>query len=812
MVNMKKLTRYSCLFVAIMMIVVCGHISSSSAAELNVGYLEKLSGFYYDDNKADWTYVQSASRTTNNGTSVDFRLIAWGNKTELVCFPEMRFYVKEKDQKSIIIKSATFIVDGNMFDLTLKELDLTGVQGVYFNMTSDAVPMLKSFINAENIYLFLHIDDTQTISLLLSEDETNPLRRFAEDMLYLDYLHNITSTELQYESEYKTDTPIESLVFGDGNDDTNPFQNVATGDGWKEYNLGEIGVRVFLPSDYDAYTRGMDANDPVLAGSGLTPERVDQLLVESNEYLESFSSDNSKQVIVTMIGNQLSDFSDMSDDGLMALFSWILPALEGQGVKILDKDVYSNDQQKYLRSYQEIPTDSGTFYRIQYYTVFNLQAINLIYVTDIPLDDDQKKFMESVVDRAVYSKETSAIGINSFSQDPQSFTYTENSDGSLSITGYTGITPNLAIPSEINGKPVTSLTEMEKNNFVANVLIPDSITQITGNPFAKFSALKSVTIRENHPQYIVDDGILYSKDKNEIICYPAGRAKDSFAIPGTVKTIGKEAFYGNDALKQLTLPEGLAKIGDNAFFGVDSVKSIRLPASITYIGSNPFYGMSDLEEIEVAGDNKRYGVNQGALYDQEQNVLIVFPHNKVVDSFDFQEGITAIGDNAFGWNSSTCTITFPDTITYIGDGAFFDCASMKFTNIPSSVEYIGPTAFASCVFDTITIPGTVKSMGNSCFNSAKLNGVTIENGVTQLPLGMFVACDGLTSMTLPESIESIGNFAFRKCENLEWINIPAAVKDIGESTFEDDTKLTVQVVQGSYGEKYCKQNGISYTY
>ena len=137
---------------------------------------------------------------------------------------------------------------------------------------------------------------------------------------------------------------------------------------------------------------------------------------------------------------------------------------------------------------------------------------------------------------------------------------------------------------------------------------------------------------------------------------------------------------------------------------------------------------------------------------------------------------------------------------------------MIFTNFPVAIEYLGAMAFSSSGLESATIPGTIKTFDRSCFNSAALKTIEICPGVSEIPLGAFVGCDGLTEVTIPETVVNIGNFAFRSCSNLKSVNIPASVTSIGENVFENDTQLTVKVAKGSAGETYCKQNNISYQY
>ena len=92
---------------------------------------------------------------------------------------------------------------------------------------------------------------------------------------------------------------------------------------------------------------------------------------------------------------------------------------------------------------------------------------------------------------------------------------------------------------------------------------------------------------------------------------------------------------------------------------------------------------------------------------------------------------------------------------------------------------------------SITIPGSVASIGEYAFRDcSSLTSVTIENGVTSIGESAFSCCSGLTSITIPDSVTSIGDWAFYDCSNLTGIAIPDSVTSIGECAFYDCSSLT----------------------
>ena len=161
------------------------------------------------------------------------------------------------------------------------------------------------------------------------------------------------------------------------------------------------------------------------------------------------------------------------------------------------------------------------------------------------------------------------------------------------------------------------------------------------------------------------------------------------------------------------------------------------------------------------------------------------------------EGVTSIGSYAFFGCASPTGVTIPDGVTSIGDWAFGCCESLKSVTIPASVTNIGYHAFASCksltgiwvdesnshyssdasgvlfskdkitlvqcpgAFKNYSIPDSVTSIGDWAFHGCRsLTSVTIPDGVMSLGMGTFSDCDSLTRVTIPDSVTSIGDEVF----------------------------------------------------
>jgi len=131
-----------------------------------------------------------------------------------------------------------------------------------------------------------------------------------------------------------------------------------------------------------------------------------------------------------------------------------------------------------------------------------------------------------------------------------------------------------------------------------------------------------------------------------------------------------------------------------------------------------------------------------------------------------------------------------DTLTVIPDRAFEGCKILVGITIPNSVKSIGNYAFNGCSgLTSIIIPNNVTSIGESAFSGSGLTSIIIPNNITSIEFGTFISCINLTSVIIPNSVTSIKNCAFQDCTSLSSVTIPSSVKSIGAATFEDCTRL-----------------------
>lgn len=91
-----------------------------------------------------------------------------------------------------------------------------------------------------------------------------------------------------------------------------------------------------------------------------------------------------------------------------------------------------------------------------------------------------------------------------------------------------------------------------------------------------------------------------------------------------------------------------------------------------------------------------------------------------------------------------------------------------------------------------------------------IKSVTIPEGITSIGEYAFYGCKTVTKLSVANTVESIGRYAFRNCAGLTNVEIPSSVTEIGASAFENCTAVTLRVAHGTYAHEYAEANGISF--
>lgn len=428
-------------------------------------------------------------------------------------------------------------------------------------------------------------------------------------------------------------------------------------------------------------------------------------------------------------------------------------------------------------------------------------------------------------------------------------TYIVSKDESVSMVVPATISGNVIIPSEIDLKDKQYfITSIDKDIFadcvnLTSVEIPSSVTNVAVDAFNSCSKLESVKV-DNNTNYSSQDGILYNKSKTAFVCIPKA-IKGAVSIPNGITTISSSLFQGRNKITSVELSNSVKSIENNAFYNCSGLTNIKIPSGIMSISENAFYGCDSIRTATMPTLALEY-------IEKSKLQSIVINGGAHIGDREFYEcsnltsialnSVMHIGDQAFYNCNNLTRIDIPSIITSIGSNSFYGCSNstgVYITDIESwcAIEFANaqanPLTFAHKLYlndklvTNLEIPNTVESIGDYAFNGCiGLTEIKLPSNITSIGIGAFAGCENIKTATMPtiaissinksklQSViinggSTINSGVFTNCNNLVSIEISSSVTSIGTSVFSGCDKLgSIQVNENNIN--YSSLDGILY--
>ena len=398
------------------------------------------------------------------------------------------------------------------------------------------------------------------------------------------------------------------------------------------------------------------------------------------------------------------------------------------------------------------------------------------------------------------------------------YTYDENPDET-----YLRGAKNIIFGSEVENIPASLV---QYNELITEITIPASVKSIEKYAFAENYSLNTVnlpaSVENIHPTAFYNtpwanaiydaapDGPYYIG--TTLVEYKGEMPENTVVNVKEGTTTIAEHALSHPNLVRVTLPESLKEIGENAFYG-SGVESITIPENVENIGANAFWECSNLKTVtwnaidcKTKGDIFMYG-------------------NYNIETFIFGNKVKSIPDKLCQGFENLTQIELPSSIETIGAQAFA-ASGLQSLVIPANVSYIGRGAFGVCenlktltwnavncridvcAIDDGPFEEEYHDMSSSIFFYSPISTVTFSNNVVRIPAYMLNNQDELKSVTLPQSLEHIGAYAFGGTR-LTTISIPSKVSYIGKNAFGIYSLKSFDVAEAN--TTYASKSGILFT-
>lgn len=409
--------------------------------------------------------------------------------------------------------------------------------------------------------------------------------------------------------------------------------------------------------------------------------------------------------------------------------------------KKLSPELNAINTAKNINTMKSVLTTYATELGIDLSKLDKIEDDNAVYSAMIGIYDTKEEVVSAY--KAAIMNATPCIIENAVCNE-NDYTYTVSNTGInavATITGYTGSDACILLPNSLGGYPVRSIaaSAFSEKTLLKGVFIPDNITTIGGKAF-----------------YNCDD-------------------LEKIEFPRELTSISDYMFYNCDKLNEVKIGDYVNRIGKSAFYECKSLKEINLPERLTSIGAHAF-GKSGLKHID-ASNVTSYGTTLiiTGSGEPDEYTSSAFANCVNLESAVLSPNLATVPMEIFENCTSLKSVTIPSSVTMIDKYAFSGCTSLKEVHIESiadwcKIDFTCPFWYSNAWmtntlyrFSAETNP--LHNGANLYINGSAVTDIEIPYGTTKINNIAFYG-SGITSVTIPTTVASIGINAFANCKNL----------------------------------------------
>lgn len=479
----------------------------------------------------------------------------------------------------------------------------------------------------------------------------------------------------------------------------------------------------FIAEDGDKLTYSPESKTLIAYGETFDVE-IDEL--KNNPSYNDWFEYTEKLVFADGVTENESDFKEFKNVKTVEICS-TMKRLDCDTMPPLEKYVVSPESKSLFSD------ASGVLYGIGYsnYATGTVKEVSLLDVpynsplTEFTVPDDVNDWIEmgalntANLKKVIFGKGVTAdvygalyqlTGIEFYEVHPENKKYSSDEQGIIyskektEILGIPSTVKEFVVPEKATFRGINYDDSEKLNRSVKKITLPNGFYSFTDLLY--FANLEEIVISEDNPDYCMSDGVIFTKDMSEIVCYPNTRDGDYYEIPAGVVYIRPNCFTGSK-LKKLIISDDVKRVGVHAFRYAEGLESVRIGKSVEEFGMdymqdgtlimNPFEYCLNLWEILVDLENPWFCNDFNlALYTKDMKTLLTFPAASRTSPVNVPESVETI-HSAFRNCRNVKVINLGKNVTdiffytfgeYNNYHAFENCSSLEEINIsPDNPRY-----------------------------------------------------------------------------------------------------------------------------